>query len=110
MHRADTLKESLSNIYFLWVQTFLALVIVVLAWTIGLLWIESAGYPAVSSSTGFVTYAKNNLLALMILFHIFGLLWLLQFIIACQHMVRLRRLTAYYMIAIRFLRHCLTLT
>jgi hypothetical protein len=27
------------------------------------------------------------MLALMILFHLFGFLWLLQFVIACQHMV-----------------------
>jgi len=70
-------------------QTFLAVVIVILAWTIGLLWIESAGYPEQSSQTGFVTYVKNEMLALMILFHVFGLLWLLQFVIACQHMVNL---------------------
>jgi solute carrier family 44 protein 1 (choline transporter-like protein) len=69
----------------------LTLVIIILAWTIGLLWIESAGYPEVSSTTGFVTYVKNEMLAIMILFHLFGFLWLLQFVIACQHMVRFIR-------------------
>jgi solute carrier family 44 protein 1 (choline transporter-like protein) len=63
------------------------MVIIILTWTVGLIWIESAGYPQLSSDTGFVTYVKNEALVLMILFHMFGLLWLLQFAIACQHMV-----------------------
>ena len=68
-------------------QTFFALVIIILAWTVGLVWIESAGSVEQSSDTGFVTYVKNQALALMVIFHMFGLLWLLQFAIACQHMV-----------------------
>ena len=63
------------------------MLVVALAWTFGLLWLESSGNPVKSSDTGFVTYEKTMFVYLMRFYHLFGLFWLTQFVIACQHMV-----------------------
>ena len=46
-------------------QTFLALLVVALLWTFGLLWIESSGTPVKDETTGFITYQKNPIVWLM---------------------------------------------
>ena len=50
-------------------------------------YITTAGEPAISKTTGYVSYAKNEFWIWIRLYHLFGFLWLANFIIACQHMV-----------------------
>ena len=67
-------------------QTFIALVILASCWSYGLAWIVSAG-EAQFTKTGFVQYTPDSFLFWMRFYHLFGLLWIANFVIACQHMV-----------------------
>ena len=74
--------------FYLPSKTFLALVILASSWSYGLAWIVSAGEPMVNNkTTGFVQYTPDTFLFWMRFYHVFGLLWLAQFVMACQHMV-----------------------
>ena len=42
--------------------TFIALLIIGVAWTFGLLWIESSGVPVKDQTTGFVTFQKTPII------------------------------------------------
>ena len=68
-------------------QTFLALVVLATCWSYGLAWIVSAGEAQISKVTGFVQYIPDSFLFWMRFYHLFGLLWIAQFVIACQHMI-----------------------
>ena len=58
------------------------------SWSYGLAWIVSAGEPLINNkTTGFVQYTPDTFLFWMRFYHVFGLLWLAQFVMACQHMV-----------------------
>ena len=53
----------------------------------GGLWIISAGDPVVDNTTTYVKFQPDTFMSWMTLYHIFGGLWITQFIIACQHLV-----------------------
>lgn len=65
-------------------------------WTVGLLVIQSAGTPELHATTGFITYAKDYVLLGMLAYYIFGLIWILQFVVACQHMVMAGAVSTWY--------------
>ncbi len=65
----------------------MALCVLVVCWVAGFIFIESLGSPVQSAETGFVTYRKADWVLGMRWFYLFGLLWISQFIIACQHCV-----------------------
>jgi len=67
--------------------TFIAMTITTVFWIYGSLWIFTAGDPEIDSKTGYVKYKPDEFLLWMRWYHIFGLLWLTQFCIACQHLV-----------------------
>ncbi|CAB4064680.1 SLC44A1 [Lepeophtheirus salmonis] len=67
--------------------TFLVLLIFLIFWTLTLIWFESSGYPEQDSTSGFVTYKKSSFLIGLRFYNFFGLFWISQFIIACQHVV-----------------------
>ena len=75
------------NLYLYIFQTFLALVVLATCWSYGLAWIVSAGEAQISKVTGFVQYIPDSFLFWMRFYHLFGLLWIAQFVIACQHMI-----------------------
>src|SRR5262249_22775692 len=79
-------SESCVN-HKLLLQTLIALILALGLWTLGLMFLESAGVPTVSTSTGYVTYTKGGFLLAARWFYLFGLLWIAQFVIACQYMV-----------------------
>ena len=64
----------------------MSLAILAALWTLALAYIETAGIPEISSN-GFVRYVKSPFWFWIRLYHLFGLLWLANFIVACQHMV-----------------------
>lgn len=55
-------------------------------WTVALAFIETAGTPKIGSN-GYVVYEKETYWIGLRIAHLFGLLWLANFIIACQHVV-----------------------
>ncbi len=65
-------------------------------WVVGLFVIESAGHPKQESGTGFVFYEKDHFLFYMRIYHIFGGLWITQFIIACQHVTIAGAVSSWY--------------
>ena len=77
----------INSLYFYIFQTFLALVILATCWSYGLAWIVSAGDAQINKITGFVQYIPDSFLFWMRFYHLFGLLWIAQFVIACQHMI-----------------------
>ncbi|CAC5407572.1 SLC44A1 [Mytilus coruscus] len=50
-------------------------------------YIETAGIPEVNNSTGIVKYAMDDTMRYIRWYHIFGILWVSAFIVACQDMV-----------------------
>ena len=74
------------RIEFFSIQTFLSLAVLATCWSYGLAWIVSAGV-AERGNAGFVQYKPDSFLFWMRFYHLFGLLWIAQFVIACQHMI-----------------------
>lgn len=64
----------------------MALIALAGTWTVAFAFIETAGHPSITSN-GYIKYEKDAFWFWIRLFHIFGLLWLANFIIACQHVV-----------------------
>ena len=77
-------------------QTCLAVAIIVVCWTLGLALIESTGDPDQHRQTGFVTYTKTTFFKWARFYQLFGLLWLVQFAKACQHMVIAGAIATWY--------------
>ena len=75
----------------------MALVALAVIWTLALAFIETAGSPILTSN-GYVSYEKNAFWFWIRLFHLFGLLWLANFIIACQHVVIAGAVAGWYFI------------
>lgn len=67
--------------------TFAALVGITVAWSIGLICLQSMKQPIVDISTGFVVFKAETLYKIMKWYHIFAFLWVSHFAIACQHYV-----------------------
>ena len=80
----------------IFLKTFLALGVTIVCWTVGAIFIESAGVPQTSLTTGYVTYVKDYFLLGMRWYHLFGLLWITQFVIACQHVVIAGAIAGWY--------------
>lgn len=76
--------------------TCLAVAVIIVMWIFGLILIESTGEPDEHRSTGFVTYRKSDVFKWMRLYHLFGLLWLVQFVKACQHLVIAGAIATWY--------------
>ena len=88
-YRTNDFLSYVSYITYMYIfvfQTFLSLAILAFLWTLALAYIETAGTPEISPNE-FVRYAKSPFWFWIRLYHLFGLLWLANFIVACQHMV-----------------------
>jgi solute carrier family 44 protein 1 (choline transporter-like protein) len=73
-----------------------ALLVAVSTWVVGVLVIESAGHPKQDTTTGFLYYDKDHFQFWMRLYHVFGGLWITQFIIACQHVTIAGAVSSWY--------------
>jgi len=67
--------------------TFISIASITFFWLYGSLWIFTSGDPAQDTDTGYITYKPDQFMTWMRWYHIFGLLWLTQFCVACQHLV-----------------------
>ena len=67
--------------------TFATLFAVILAFSLGLICLQSMKQPLVDFGTGFVVYKAELLYKVMKWYHVFAFLWVSHFVIACQHYV-----------------------
>eukprot|EP00058_Branchiostoma_floridae_P004452 XP_002589940.1 hypothetical protein BRAFLDRAFT_127837 [Branchiostoma floridae] len=66
------------------VWTTIATILFGAYWVVIFLYIYTAGTPVVQSN-GYVTFQTDSLLEKLVWYHVFGGLWMLQFLIGCQH-------------------------
>ncbi|XP_022093439.1 choline transporter-like protein 1 isoform X2 [Acanthaster planci] len=79
--------KAIACIPFLLLQpiwTILAMVVLCAYWGFVYLYLVTAGKPELDSETGFVIYKADALGPYMWWYHLFGLLWGSQFLVACQ--------------------------
>ncbi|XP_038057482.1 choline transporter-like protein 1 isoform X1 [Patiria miniata] len=79
--------KAVADIPFLLLQpvwTILAMAVLCAYWGFVYLYLVTAGKPELDNETGFVTYKSNELGPYMWWYHLFGLLWGSQFLVACQ--------------------------
>lgn len=69
------------------IQTFLFLCIVIIIWSYFAILIQSSGFPAFEPQSHNVYYKKDQLMKFARVYNVLVLLWVIEFIIACQHMV-----------------------
>lgn len=69
------------------VQTFFFLCVAIILWSYFAVLIQSSGSPAFEASSHNVYYKKDQLMKFARVYNILVLLWVIEFIIACQHMV-----------------------
>ncbi|XP_064486350.1 choline transporter-like protein 1 isoform X2 [Ornithodoros turicata] len=74
-------------LFFQPIWTLIFLCVVVLGWVAGMLYISTAGHPALDRATGLVYLKKDSLLLVAPWFHLMALYWLTQFIVSCQYVV-----------------------
>uniref|UniRef100_A0A4P6D6X4 Choline transporter-like protein n=1 Tax=Rhodnius prolixus TaxID=13249 RepID=A0A4P6D6X4_RHOPR len=67
------------------ILTVIVLAIVMILWFYFALWIQSSGDLALAESTYY--YKKDTIMKITRWYNIFGMLWITQFCIGCQHMI-----------------------
>ena len=78
-------------------QTLLALITLAAIWTIALAFIETAGHPKFTDNN-YITYEKGAFWTWIRIYHLFGFLWLANFMIACQHVVIAGAIAGWYFV------------
>ncbi|XP_048851985.1 choline transporter-like protein 1 isoform X2 [Brienomyrus brachyistius] len=78
------------------VWTFLALMCFWVYWVMVLLFLGTAGNPVKNNQTGFVEFHMSGPLQYTTLYHIVGLIWISEFILACQQMTVAGAVVTYY--------------
>ncbi|XP_018615236.1 choline transporter-like protein 1 isoform X2 [Scleropages formosus] len=76
--------------------TFLALLIFWLYWIMVLLFLGTAGNPVENEETGLVEFQLSGPLQYMTWYHAVGLIWISEFILACQQMTVAGAVVTYY--------------
>ena len=74
----------------------MAFAILAITWTAALAYIETAGVPEINPQSGYVEYTKSPFWFWIRLYHLFGFLWLMNFFVACQHMVIAGAIAGWY--------------
>ncbi|MFT7806326.1 choline transporter-like protein 1 isoform X1 [Arapaima gigas] len=76
--------------------TFLALLFFWLYWIMVLLFLGTAGNPVENEETGLVEFQLSGPLQYMTWYHAMGLIWISEFILACQQMTVAGAVVTYY--------------
>ncbi|KAK6324013.1 hypothetical protein J4Q44_G00063520 [Coregonus suidteri] len=76
--------------------TFLSLMLFWVSWLGVLLFLGTTGSPVQSEETGLVEYQMSGPLPYMVWYHAVGLIWISQFILACQQMTVAGAVVTYY--------------
>ncbi|KAK6324924.1 hypothetical protein J4Q44_G00042660, partial [Coregonus suidteri] len=76
--------------------TFLSLMLFWVSWLGVLLFLGTTGSPVQSEETGLVEYQMSGPLQYMVWYHAVGLIWISQFILACQQMTVAGAVVTYY--------------
>ncbi|KAJ8000895.1 hypothetical protein DPEC_G00185140 [Dallia pectoralis] len=76
--------------------TFLSLMLFWVSWLGVFLFLGTAGSPLVDEATGMVEYQISGPLRYMVWYHAVGLIWISQFILACQQMTISGAVVTYY--------------
>ncbi|XP_013403883.1 choline transporter-like protein 1 isoform X2 [Lingula anatina] len=69
------------------VWTFICLILFYVYWVVVLAYISTAGTAVLDKDTGFVNYEESQPVRYMWWYHLVGLIWTSEFIIACQQLV-----------------------
>uniref|UniRef100_A0A672MZ34 Choline transporter-like protein n=1 Tax=Sinocyclocheilus grahami TaxID=75366 RepID=A0A672MZ34_SINGR len=78
------------------VWTFLTLMLFWVYWITVLLFLGSAGSPVQNNQTGLVEFRMDGPLQYMVWYHAVGLIWISEFILACQQMTVAGAVVTYY--------------
>ncbi|XP_059410697.1 choline transporter-like protein 1 [Carassius carassius] len=76
--------------------TFLTLMLFWVYWITVLLFLGSAGSPVQNNQTGLVEFRMDGPLQYMVWYHAVGLIWISEFILACQQMTIAGAVVTYY--------------
>uniref|UniRef100_A0A9J8CVG2 Choline transporter-like protein n=1 Tax=Cyprinus carpio carpio TaxID=630221 RepID=A0A9J8CVG2_CYPCA len=76
--------------------TFLTLMLFWVYWISVLLFLGSAGSPVQNNQTGLVEFKMDGPLQYMVWYHAVGLIWISEFILACQQMTVAGAVVTYY--------------
>uniref|UniRef100_A0A673I217 Choline transporter-like protein n=1 Tax=Sinocyclocheilus rhinocerous TaxID=307959 RepID=A0A673I217_9TELE len=76
--------------------TFLTLMLFWVYWITVLLFLGSAGSPVQNNQTGLVEFRMDGPLQYMVWYHAVGLVWISEFILACQQMTVAGAVVTYY--------------
>uniref|UniRef100_A0A8C2AH03 Choline transporter-like protein n=1 Tax=Cyprinus carpio TaxID=7962 RepID=A0A8C2AH03_CYPCA len=76
--------------------TFLTLMLFWVYWITVLLFLGSAGSPVQNNQTGLVEFKMDGPLQYMVWYHAVGLIWISEFILACQQMTVAGAVVTYY--------------
>uniref|UniRef100_A0A672M6I2 Choline transporter-like protein n=1 Tax=Sinocyclocheilus grahami TaxID=75366 RepID=A0A672M6I2_SINGR len=76
--------------------TFLTLMLFWVYWITVLLFLGSAGSPVQNNQTGLVEFRMDGPLQYMVWYHAVGLIWISEFILACQQMTVAGAVVTYY--------------
>ena len=74
----------------------MAFAILAICWTLGLAFIETAGFPEKNIESGYIQYSKDHFWFWIRVYHLFGFLWMANFFVACQHMVTAGAVAGWY--------------
>lgn len=76
--------------------TFLTLMCFWVYWITVLMFLGTAGSPVKNNQTGLVEFHMDGPLQYMVWYHAVGLIWISEFILACQHMTVAGAVVTYY--------------
>lgn len=85
--------------------TFATLVLIITAWSIALICLQSVKVPVIDRTTGFVVYKAETFYKVMKWYHAFAFLWMSHFALACQHYVIGASVSKWYFTTDRYNLH-----
>ncbi|XP_064607451.1 choline transporter-like protein 1 [Liolophura sinensis] len=97
-HEAGKCLASIPCLLFQPLWTFVVLFLFLIYWTVVLAYLSTAEYPSVNGH-GLVKYEEHNMVSYFWWYHVIGLIWSSEFIIACQQFVVSGTVASWYFAA-----------
>ena len=95
-HEAGKAVHAMPYLVFVPLLTFLSHAVTAAVWVYALVHIIASQVPAVDPDTTYVSFKSDTLMSWLTWYHILGGFWIIEFAVACQHLVIAGSIAGWY--------------